>query len=41
MTEEPFNTDGMAFRVTLDFYSGATDYRAGLPQPRRLIGLTS
>ena len=27
MTEEPFNTDGMAFRVTLDFYCGAVDYR--------------
>jgi hypothetical protein len=29
MTHEPFNTDGLAFRVTLDFYSGATDYRGG------------
>lgn len=29
MTHEPFNTDGMAFRVTLDFYCGATDYRPG------------
>ncbi len=27
MTEEQFNTDGMAFRVTLDFYAGAVDYR--------------
>jgi HK97 family phage prohead protease len=33
MTEEPFNTDGMAFRVTLDFYAGAVDYRAGYRNP--------
>jgi HK97 family phage prohead protease len=33
MTEEPFNVDGMAFRVTLDFYAGAVDYRAGYRNP--------
>lgn len=33
MTHEPFNTDGLAFRVTLDFYSGATDYRGGYRNP--------
>lgn len=33
MTHEPFNTDGMAFRVTLDFYSGATDYRGAYRNP--------
>jgi hypothetical protein len=25
--------DGMAFRVTLDFYFGATDYRAAYRNP--------
>jgi phage head maturation protease len=29
LTEEPFNTDGIAMRVTLDFYAGAIDYRGG------------
>jgi HK97 family phage prohead protease len=33
MTHEPFNTDGLAFRVTLDFYSGATDYRGAYRNP--------
>jgi HK97 family phage prohead protease len=33
MTEEPFNVDGLAFRVTLDFYAGAVDYRAGYRNP--------
>lgn len=33
MTHEPFNVDGMAFRVTLDFYAGATDYRGGYRNP--------
>lgn len=27
LTEEPFNVDGIAYRVTLDFYAGAVDYR--------------
>lgn len=27
MTQEQFNTDGVAFRATLDFYADATDYR--------------
>ena len=27
MTEEPFNVDGVAFRVTMDFYAGAIDSR--------------
>jgi hypothetical protein len=25
--------DGMAWRVTLDFYTGATDYRGGYRNP--------
>ena len=29
LTEEQFNVDGVAFRATLDFYAGATDYRGG------------
>lgn len=33
MTEEPFNVDGIALRVTLDFYSGAVDYRGGYRNP--------
>lgn len=33
LTEEPFNVDGMAFRVTLDFYAGATDYRGAYRNP--------
>jgi HK97 family phage prohead protease len=33
MTEEPFNTDGIAFRVTEDFYFGAVDYRAAYRNP--------
>jgi HK97 family phage prohead protease len=33
MTEEPFNIDGIAFRVTEDFYFGAVDYRAGYRNP--------
>jgi HK97 family phage prohead protease len=27
ISEEPFNVDGMAWRVTLDFYFGGVDYR--------------
>lgn len=33
LTEEPFNVDGIAMRVTLDFYAGATDYRGGYRNP--------
>lgn len=33
MTEEPFNVDGIAFRVTEDFYFGAVDYRAAYRNP--------
>jgi hypothetical protein len=33
MTDEPFNTDGLAFRVTLDFYSGATTTAAATATP--------
>ncbi|QIG79984.1 prohead protease/major capsid protein fusion protein [Stakelama tenebrarum] len=33
MMEEPFNVDGMAWRVTLDFYAGATDYRGAYRNP--------
>lgn len=33
LTEEPFNVDGIAFRATLDFYAGATDYRGGYRNP--------
>lgn len=33
ITEEPFNVDGIAFRVTEDFYFGAVDYRAGYRNP--------
>jgi HK97 family phage prohead protease len=29
LTEEQFSVDGVAFRATLDFYAGATDYRGG------------
>jgi len=29
LTEEQFNVDGVAFRATLDFYAGATDFRGG------------
>jgi len=33
LTEEPFNVDGMAFRVTLDFHASAVDYRAAYRNP--------
>lgn len=33
MTHEPFNTDGMAWRVTLDFYFGGIDYRGAFRNP--------
>lgn len=33
LSEEPFNVDGMAFRVTMDFYAGATDYRGAYRNP--------
>lgn len=33
LTEEGFNVDGMSFRVTEDFYAGATDYRGGYRNP--------
>lgn len=33
LTEEPFNVDGIAFRATLDFYVGATDYRGAYRNP--------
>jgi HK97 family phage prohead protease len=33
MTHEPFNTDGMAWRVTLDFYFGGIDFRGGFRNP--------
>lgn len=33
MTHEPFNTDGMAWRVTLDFYFGAIDFRGAYRNP--------
>lgn len=29
MAQTEFNTDGMSFRVTLDFYAGAVDFRGG------------
>jgi hypothetical protein len=41
MTEEPFNVDGMAFRVTLDFYFGRDRLPRRLPQPRRLSRVTN
>lgn len=33
LMEEPFNVDGMAFRVTLDFYCGAVDSRGAYRNP--------
>ena len=33
ITEEPFNVDGLAWRVTLDFYAGGTDYRGAYRNP--------
>jgi len=33
ISEEPFNVDGMAWRVTLDFYFGATDFRGAYRNP--------
>jgi HK97 family phage prohead protease len=33
LSEEPFSVDGMAFRVTLDFYAGAVDFRGGFRNP--------
>jgi HK97 family phage prohead protease len=33
LTDEPFNVDGMAFRVTMDFYTGAIDSRGGYRNP--------
>lgn len=33
LTEETFNVDGVAFRATLDFYVGATDYRPAYRNP--------
>lgn len=33
LMEESFNVDGLAWRVTLDFYAGATDYRGAYRNP--------
>lgn len=33
LSEEQFNVDGMAWRVTLDFYFGATDFRGAYRNP--------
>lgn len=33
LAEEQFNVDGMAWRVTLDFYFGGVDYRGGFRNP--------
>ncbi len=33
LTDQPFNFDGMAWRVTLDFYAGAIDYRGAYRNP--------
>lgn len=33
LMEETFNVDGLAWRVTLDFYAGATDYRGAFRNP--------
>lgn len=33
LTQEQFDVDGMMFRVTMDFYTGATDFRGGFRNP--------
>lgn len=33
LTQEQFDVDGMAFRVTMDFYTGATDFRGAFRNP--------